>query len=288
MRTAIVCAIYRKTWTISNQARKDFSTGEITNLMSIDAQRFIEIVPYLNTVWSGPFQFGLAIYFLFDLVGYSALAGLAVFFILVPVNIYGGKVGRKIQMRQMKAKDGRILLMNEILQGMRVLKLYAWEKPFMGKINDSRGEEIKSIKDNALLQALLWITYTGAPLVVTIATFIVYIYSDPNNVLTAEKVFGTVAVFNVVRIPMNPFPRFLMESVKLFVSLRRIDSFLNSDDLSSQENVNTNSLSKNSIEFTNASYSWIKSPATPTLNEMNVKIKKGELLLAKLDQENHL
>jgi len=279
MRTAIVCAIYRKTLTISNLARKDFSTGEITNLMSIDAQRFIEIVPYLNTVWSGPFQFGLAIYFLFDLVGYSALAGLAVFFILVPINIYGGKIGRKIQMRQMGAKDGRILLMNEILQGMRVLKLYAWEKPFMGKINDSRGKEIKSIKDNALLQALLWITYTGAPLVVTLATFIVYIFSDPNNVLTAEKVFGTVAVFNVVRIPMNQFPRFLMESVKLLVSLRRIDSFLNCEDLPAQDGSLTNNGSdKHSIEFTNASYSWIKSPASPTLDKMNIKVKKGELV----------
>ena len=278
MRTAIVCAIYRKTLTISNLARKDFSTGEITNLMSIDAQRFIEIVPYLNTVWSGPFQFGLAIYFLFDLVGYSALAGLAVFFILVPINIYGGKIGRKIQMRQMSAKDGRILLMNEILQGMRVLKLYAWEKPFMGKINDSRGKEIKSIKENALLQALLWITYTGAPLVVTIATFIVYIFSDPNNVLTAEKVFGTVAVFNVVRIPMNQFPRFLMEAVKLLVSLRRIDSFLNCEDLSPQDNPTTDCADKHSIEFTNASYSWIKSPASPTLDTLNIEVKKGELV----------
>jgi len=278
MRTSIVCAIYRKTLTISNQARKDFSTGEITNLMSIDAQRFVEIVPYLNTVWSGPFQFGLAIYFLFDLVGYSALAGLAVFFILVPINIYGGKIGRKIQMRQMEAKDGRILMMNEILQGMRVLKLYAWEKPFMGKIDEAREKEIKSIKDNALLQALLWITYTGAPLVVTLATFIIYIFSDPDHVLTAEKVFGTVAVFNVVRIPMNQFPRFLMESVKLFVSLRRIDNFLNCEDLSSQETANSNSLSKHSIEFTNVSYSWIKSPATPTLDKLNIKVKKGELI----------
>ena len=52
MRTAIASAIYRKTLTISNSARKDLSTGEITNLMSIDAQRFVEIVPYLNTVWS--------------------------------------------------------------------------------------------------------------------------------------------------------------------------------------------------------------------------------------------
>ena len=87
MRTAIASAIYRKTLTISNSARKDFSTGEITNLMSIDAQRFVEIVPYLNTVWSGPFQFFLAIYFLYDLVGPSAMAGLGVFAILVPINM---------------------------------------------------------------------------------------------------------------------------------------------------------------------------------------------------------
>ena len=87
MRTAIASAIYRKTLTISNSARKDFSTGEITNLMSIDAQRFVEIVPYLNTVWSGPFQFFLAIYFLYDLVGWSAMAGLGVFAILVPINM---------------------------------------------------------------------------------------------------------------------------------------------------------------------------------------------------------
>ena len=87
MRTAIASAIYRKTLTISNSARKVFSTGEITNLMSIDAQRFVEIVPYLNTVWSGPFQFFLAIYFLYDLVGWSALAGLGVFAILIPINM---------------------------------------------------------------------------------------------------------------------------------------------------------------------------------------------------------
>ena len=49
----------------------------------------------------------LAIYFLYDLIGVSALVGIAVFGILVPVNIIGGRVGRKIQSGQMKAKDGR-------------------------------------------------------------------------------------------------------------------------------------------------------------------------------------
>ena len=50
-------------------------------------------------------------------------------------------------------------------------------------------------------------TLQGAPLIVTLTTFMLYVLSDPNHVLTAEKVFGTVAVFNVVRIPMMQFPR---------------------------------------------------------------------------------
>ena len=91
-------------------------------------------------------------------------------------------------MKQMKAKDERILLMNEVLQGMKVLKLYAWEKPFMAKIAECRDREIESIKQNAVLSAMLWITYTGAPLVVTLVTFTIYILVDENNVLTAEKV----------------------------------------------------------------------------------------------------
>ena len=36
---------------------------------------------------------------------------------------WGGTVGRTIQSQQMKAKDGRILLMNEILQVLDKLKL---------------------------------------------------------------------------------------------------------------------------------------------------------------------
>ena len=199
--------------------------------MSIDAQRFIEIVPFLNTVWSGPFQFALAIYFLYDLIGLSALAGLAVFAVLVPINIYGGKFARTFQVKQMKAKDERILLMNEVLQGVKVLKLYAWEKPFMEKIQECRNREIECLKKSAVVNSILWLTYTAAPLIVTLVTFSIYVSVDAANVLTAEKVFGTVAVFNVVRIPMNQFPKFLMESVKLFVSLRRIDNFLGSEDI---------------------------------------------------------
>ena len=109
--------------------------------------------------------------------------------------------------------------------------------------------------------------------------------------LTAEKVFGTVAVFNVVRIPMNQFPRFLIESVKLFVSLRRIDDFLNCQDIendSKEQHYNESYREteaaapsdhlKEAIEFSDASYSWSSDTSGPTLSNINLKIKKGEIV----------
>ncbi|CAG7831109.1 unnamed protein product [Allacma fusca] len=52
IRTTLVSAIYRKALLISNSARKESTVGEIVNLMSVDAQRFMDLTAYLNMIWS--------------------------------------------------------------------------------------------------------------------------------------------------------------------------------------------------------------------------------------------
>ena len=37
--------------------------------MAVDAQRLMDLVMYLNLLWSAPLQIGLAIYFLYDILG---------------------------------------------------------------------------------------------------------------------------------------------------------------------------------------------------------------------------
>ncbi len=280
MRTAVISALYKKTFTLSAASRRNFTTGEITNLMAVDASRFLDVIPFINTIWSGPFQFFLALYFLYELVGVSALAGLFVLLIMVPVNLLSTRYGKKIQAKQMKAKDGRVLLMNEMLQGMKVLKLYAWEIPFMNRIEEFRVKEIRSIKQNAILHSYLFLTYSAAPLFLTLATFICYVFIDSdNNVLTAENVFGTVAIFNVVRTPMNQFPRFLMEAIKLYVSIQRIDKFLKCTDLSNSSEGKSLENPKNmaAVKMKNASFSWQDDDEKPALSDININIAKGEL-----------
>ena len=291
MRTAVICAVYRKTLTIANQARQKFTSGEITNLMSIDAQRFIEIVPFLHTVWSAPFQLCLATYFLHDLIGLSCLAGLAVFAVIVPLNIGSGRFAGRFQQRQMKAKDRRILLMNEVLQGIQVLKLYAWEKPFMKKLKENRDEEIKYIKKNVVLDSILFVTTHISIVLAPLLSFAIYVLSDPTNSLTAEKVFGTVATFNVARNAVRSWPTSWMESVKLLVSLRRIDEFLSCEDierpLGERKYLTNKSFSSEaegggekagSVGFRSASCSWSKSSLSPTLTDLSLDIRAGELV----------
>lgn len=75
IRTSLIGAIYQKALRLSNSARKESTVGEIVNLMSVDAQHFMDVTSYVNTIWSAPLQIALAIYFLWGLLGPSVLAG---------------------------------------------------------------------------------------------------------------------------------------------------------------------------------------------------------------------
>lgn len=75
IRTAIIGVVYRKALVLSNAAKKETATGEIVNLMAVDAQCFMDLLIYVNSVWSAPLQIILALYFLWGNLGPSVLAG---------------------------------------------------------------------------------------------------------------------------------------------------------------------------------------------------------------------
>jgi ATP-binding cassette subfamily C (CFTR/MRP) protein 1 len=153
IRTALISAIFRKALALSNVARKESTVGEIVNLMAVDAQRFMDLVTYLNMLWSAPLQISLAIYFLWQILGPSVLSGLAVMIILIPVNGVIANKAKNLQIKQMKNKDERVKLMNEILNGIKVLKLYAWEPSFEQQVLKIRDKEVHVLKQAAYLNA---------------------------------------------------------------------------------------------------------------------------------------
>ncbi|XP_075035856.1 multidrug resistance-associated protein 1-like isoform X1 [Mixophyes fleayi] len=278
LKTAIIGLVYQKSLVISNAARRASTIGEIVNLMSVDAQRFMDLATYINMIWSAPLQVILALYLLWRNLGPSVLAGVAVMILLVPVNAVIAMKTKKYQVVQMKCKDNRIKLMNEILNGIKVLKLYAWELAFKEKVLGIRQEELKVLKKSAYLSAVGTFTWVCAPFLVALSTFAVYVLIDKNNVLDAEKAFVSLALFNILRFPLNMLPMVISSMVQTSVSLKRLRVFLSHEELEPDSIIREpQKRTQGCIDMSNATFSWSRSDP-PSLKEINLTIPDGSLV----------
>ena len=94
--------------------------GEIVNLMSVDAQRLMNLSPFLHTIWWAPLQIVLSLVFLYLTMGPPIFAGFGVMVLMMPVNSGLASWMQKLQVKQMSHKDSRIKLVNEVLNGIKV------------------------------------------------------------------------------------------------------------------------------------------------------------------------
>ncbi|XP_053366956.1 ATP-binding cassette sub-family C member 3 isoform X2 [Clarias gariepinus] len=277
LRTAIIGAIYRKSLVITNEAKRSSTVGEIVNLMSVDAQRFMDLTTFLNMLWSAPLQIILALSFLWQTLGPSVLAGVAVMVLLIPFNAVIAMKTRAYQVEQMQYKDARIKLMNEILNGMKVLKLYAWEPSFKEKIIHIRQKELNVLRKSGYLSALSVMAWTSAPFLVALTTFAVYVSVDKTNVLDAEKAFVSLSLFNILRFPLNMLPQVISSVMQASVSLKRIQQFLSHDELDPDSVDKKPAASEYAVTVVNGKFSWAKKDP-PALQNINVMVPQGSVL----------
>nr|XP_046232339.1 ATP-binding cassette sub-family C member 3 isoform X3 [Scatophagus argus] len=277
VRTAVIGAIYRKALVITNAAKRSSTVGEVVNLMSVDAQRFMDLTTFLNMLWSAPLQIILALYFLWQNLGPSVLAGVAVMVMLIPFNAVIAMKTRAYQVEQMQHKDSRIKLMNEILNGIKVLKLYAWENSFREKVLAIRQKELNVLRKTAYLGALSTMAWTSAPFLVALTTFAVYVTVDENNILDAEKAFVSLSLFNILRFPLNMLPQVISSIVQANVSLKRIQNFLSHDELDPDAVDRKNTATEFSVTVVNGKFTWAKEDP-PVLHNINVMVPQGSLL----------
>ena len=123
IRTCLIGSIYRKSIVLAMHSKKDYTTGEIVNLMAVDSQRFADMLPWLCYLWTAPIQIAIALYLLWNELGISVLGGLFLMVLFIPINGYIAGMVKQIQTKQMGLKDKRLKAINEMLNGIKVLKV---------------------------------------------------------------------------------------------------------------------------------------------------------------------
>ena len=85
---------------MSSKARQDRTVGEIVNLMSVDAQRLLDVVTWLDALYSTPIQIVMAMGLLYHFLGPSVFAGFGMMVLLIPLNFIVTGKGKSYQVKQ--------------------------------------------------------------------------------------------------------------------------------------------------------------------------------------------
>ncbi|GAA6040411.1 hypothetical protein NBRC10512_001368 [Rhodotorula toruloides] len=223
--------------------------SSLTNLFAIDSERVADFATWAFSCaqanvgpvepdetdgssldarsWDAPIEIFIGTIFLYSLIGYAALIGIAVAVLFLPLNNWASSQFMTTQDKLMATRDRRVSLMNEVLGSIRMIKFYAFERPFEKRILDARRDELKTLRWNYFLEVSFQGIWSISPILCILVSF--WAYTSPllmNRQLTPSTAFTALSVWNELRFALNVVPDVLQSALQSLVSLRRIEKFL--------------------------------------------------------------
>lgn len=246
IRNALTLAIYRKACRIPSSARirpsqediqkgktemKTLTSGQIVNMFSQDTRTLGQFMMFINNAVMAPVEIVVALLLLYFQVDWSAFIGFSMLLCTIPLSQQVIGYVNTVRRKKMGSGDTRVKLMNEILGGIRILKYYAWEKPFQAKILSVRERELKYMRKMAyLLNCGVQLIMFSVPKAQPIIVFWFYT-SVLNQELDAATAFTALSYFSMMQRPIFFLPQGLATYSQSLVSCGRILAFLDIDEL---------------------------------------------------------
>ncbi|XP_010460830.1 PREDICTED: ABC transporter C family member 11 isoform X1 [Camelina sativa] len=275
LRSTLVAAIFHKSIRLTHEARKNFASGKITNMITTDANALQLLAEQLHGLWSAPFRIILSMILLYQQLGVASILGSLILFLLIPLQTLIVRRMRKLTKEGLQWTDKRVTIINEILASMDIVKCYAWEKSFESRIQGIRNEELSWFRKAQLLSAFNSFILNSIPVVVTVVSFGVFVLLGGD--LTPARAFTSLSLFAVLRSPLNMLPNLISQAVNANVSLQRIEELLLSEERILAQNPPLQPGAP-AISIKNGYFSWDSKATKPTLSNINLEIPVGSLI----------
>ena len=113
-------------------------SGNTINLVSNDVQKIEKSLNQLGMVFSAPMELSISLGILWYFIGWEALIGATVFFVLVAFQILLARKAADLRKKAATFTDERLMVINEIIAGIRAVKMFAWEWNFIDVVRELR------------------------------------------------------------------------------------------------------------------------------------------------------
>ncbi len=252
-----------KTQTESTPAKdatdSQVNVGTIINLMAVDSFKVSEVSAYLHFLWAAtPVQLVLCVVLLYRVLGWSSIASIGLMILVTPLNLCIAKQFTKFQKIIMAATDARIHTTNEVLQNIRIIKYFAWERRFAHIVNEKRRAELHALRKRYILWTFAATVWTGVPLMITFFSFLVYTVVEKRPLIPSVA-FTALSLFSLLRIPLDQLADMIAHVQESKVSVDRVEEFLNEDETEKYNQLRQDGQDEDGeplIGFAKATFSW--------------------------------
>uniref|UniRef100_A0A9J7XI98 ATP-binding cassette, sub-family C (CFTR/MRP), member 8 n=1 Tax=Cyprinus carpio carpio TaxID=630221 RepID=A0A9J7XI98_CYPCA len=261
LRGAIQTKIFNKIMRLctSNMSMGGMTVGQICNLVAIDTNQLMWFFFLCPNLFAMPVQIIVGIILLYYLLGISALIGATVITLLAPVQYFVATKLSDAQKSTLEYSSERLKKTNELLRGIKLLKLYAWEHIFCSSVEETRGKELTSLQTFALYTSISIFMNTAIPIAAVLVTFVAHVHLSDDGDLSPAVAFASLSLFHILVTPLFLLSSVVRSTVKALV----------------RSNNSRPPLCP--FQITNGYFSW--TDGTPTLSNVNIKIPFGQLTM---------
>ncbi|KAL0963117.1 hypothetical protein UPYG_G00349970 [Umbra pygmaea] len=232
LRGALLAMIYNKILRLStsNMSMGEMTLGQINNLVAIETNQLMWFLFLCPNLWAMPVQIVMGVVLLYYLLSVSALIGASVIVLLAPVQYLIATKLADTQKSTLDHSTDRLKKTTEILKGIKLLKLYAWENIFCDSVEETRGKELTSLRTFALYTSMSIFMNAAIPIAAVLATFVSHVLIKGTTPSPSET-FAALALFHILVTPLFLLSTVVRFAVKALVSVQKLGEFLQSDEI---------------------------------------------------------
>lgn len=269
-RGALIAALYRKALSLSGKSRTVITNGRLVNHMGTDISRIDFASGFFHMSWTAPIQFIVVLIILIVQMGPIALAGVG--FLVVATPLLGTAMKKMFAVRKkaMVWTDARAKMIQELLGGMRIIKFFSWEQPYLDKVHEIRHKELVKIRLLLIIRALTMAIAMSLPVIATIIAFSAYAYTGGND-RDPAIIFTSLTLFNLLRMPLLMLPLALSSATDAKNAFNRLREVFMAEKIDNTYDINEDA--DFAIRVQKGSFVWEGTP--PGAEDEGKKGKKG-------------
>ncbi|CAN0424476.1 unnamed protein product [Lampetra fluviatilis] len=238
-RAAVQTMIYDKILHLSTSSvsRGKMTSRYISNVVTVDSNQLMWFLFLCPNLWALPVQIIVGVSLLYSLLGVSALIGAAVIALLAPLQYCIATKLARAQKLTLEHSSSRIKQTSELVHGIKLLKLYAWEQVFCSTVEETRSKELRSLSTFAIYTALSTFMNAAIPITAVMATFVTYVHlSSPDITLSPAVAFASLALFHILVTPLFLLSTVVRFAVKALISMQKLTEFLATSEIGDEPN----------------------------------------------------